>query len=118
MKISLKTLFDSQQLLGKLADVQFTPAKAFHVAKLLQALQKDLAIIEEKRVKLIEQYGEKLEEGMAVKKENMGAFYNTFNEYLAAEIELEIPELHFEDLGDLKLNAKEIMLIEWLIAKQ
>ena len=91
MKLQNRDIFLARQPLQGLANMKLPIKSAFAVAKLANVLNDPLRIIDEMRNKLIEEYGEKNEDGqMQVKtdSEQFGKFMAEVNELMDQEVDI------------------------------
>jgi hypothetical protein len=80
--------------------------------KLLNALNAEVKLVEDQRLKLVKQYSE---DGNTVSEQNKEAFIKEFSEFLNDEIEVTWEPLNVDILGDsIKLSVTDLAKIQYL----
>ena len=80
--------------------------------KLLNALNAEVKLVEDQRLKLIKQYSV---DGNTVSEENKEAFVKEFSEFLNEEIDMQWEQIEVDNLGDnLKLSVTDLAKIQYL----
>ena len=111
--INILEIYES---LTALADKDLNLSTACDIAKNLQALTIPKQIIEQKRDKLVLEYGEKDEKGQIIQNKNGGIkiineaeFQKKFNELIESDIEVDLIKIKKSALGDIKISPKIIL---------
>jgi translation initiation factor 2 alpha subunit (eIF-2alpha) len=122
MKLARIISKDFQEALRKL-NGQALPAKvAYKLKSISKTVDSENQKYEEVRIASLKKYGEKDENGevktredgnVMLSKEGAEAFLNDLNELV--NIEVELPTIRIDDLGDVKLTAEDLMNLEGLI---
>ena len=118
MKLTLGELLNGKPALEKLVNLEISIKAAYKLSRIIRKLNEELQNFEEQRQKLVNQYGEPQENGnVIVTQENMEAFAKELNDLASLEIELDFEPVSLEELGDVKMKAAELMLIEKFVTE-
>lgn len=101
--------------LTKLIEKEIPVSIAFRINKLVKVIDEHLVEIEEYRVKLINQYGERNEEKnqIEVPSRKMKDFTKEMNVLLNESVDIEFTPININLFGDdLKLSTKDLMVLE------
>ncbi len=96
----------------KMPASELTVRGKYTVAKLGRKLSGPLADIEAARVKLVQQHGEKTEQGYEVKASALQAFQVDLTEVLEMETEINWDVVTLTDLDATALTGEEIMVLD------
>lgn len=108
--MKLKTIIENIENIKALQEVKLPVKASFKMKKIINALQPDLKIYDEKRGELIKEYGTEKEDGkFNVPKENWEEFAKKTNELLAVEIEDNWGKIKIEELEDIKIEPKLLL---------
>ena len=121
MKVTIKEILEGQDTLQKLSHQPLPGRAAFQIGRLLKKLEEVLASYNEVRVKLIEKYANKNEDGTfevndnneyQFTAENMQAYVSEINNVIADEVEVEAKPINFKDIEKLEFTAAETTFLE------
>ena len=121
MKVTIKEILEGQDTLQKLSHQPLPGRAAFQIGRLLKKLEEVLASYNEVRVKLIEKYANKNEDGTfevndnneyQFTAENMQAYISEINNVIADEVEVEAKPINFKDIEKLEFTAAEMTFLE------
>jgi len=121
MKVTIKEILEGQDTLQKLSHQPLPGRAAFQIGRLLKKLEEVLASYNEVRVKLIEKYANKNEDGTfevndnneyQFTAENMQAYVSEINNVIADEVEVEAKPINFKDIEKLEFTAAEMTFLE------
>ena len=117
MEIKLGVIVDAKASLEKIAKEEFPASIAYRIGKNVRAVNVELVSFEEARAKLVEKYGEKLEDGgWKVKPAYISDFVAEIRDLLATEVEVEIYQIDLakypKDISPLDLEALSFMFTE------
>ena len=100
--MTMSQILNAAPVLTKLTNQNFSGAATFKIARLLRSLDKEINTFEETRVKMIQTYGEKDENGMLIEKDGnihvMADKIEIFNKEMEALLKSEI-EINGEKLS-------------------
>jgi len=112
MKLRLIDVYSSVSVLNKLIEEPLPTKLSFKLMKLLNALNAEVKLVEDQRLKLIKQYSV---DGNTVSEENKEAFVKEFSEFLNEEIDMQWEQIEVDNLGDnLKLSVTDLAKIQYL----
>lgn len=101
MKVKLSDIFNANQSLVKIANAATNIKSAYWISKLLKKIDVEMNAIEKARVKMVEKYGVKNDkDGFNVPQEKVADFQKEFSEFLETEVEINIPILKVNLLGE------------------
>ena len=100
------------ETLASIAGNEFDLGTSCAIAKNINELQIYVNVIESKRSKLIEEFGEKNEDENTVKVKDVDSFNKAINELLSDEIEVNLIKIKEEKFADIKISPARAM---WLI---
>ena len=121
MKVTIREILEGQDTLQKLSHQPLPGRAAFQIGRLLKKLEEVLASYNEVRVKLIEKYAKKNEDGTfevndnneyQFTTENMQAYVSEINSVIADEVEVEARPINFKDIENLEFTAAEMTFLE------
>lgn len=121
MKITLKEVVEGQESLQKLSGMILKGRTAFQVARLLKKLEEVLTSYNDTRLKLIEKYAKRKEDGefelnekneYQFTQENMQAYIDEINKLIMEEVEIEAKPIPVEDIENLEFTPAEAAFLE------
>lgn len=116
MKVSVKQILEGQQVVGKMLDSKLPAATAFKFGRLVSKVDNELKLFDTQRLKLIEQYGEKVDENQyKIKEEHSEVFNHEMSALLAVEIDLDANQISISELGEIEITPRELLKLDWLI---
>lgn len=118
MKITMGELFNGKDVLEKLVGLDINVQAAFKLNRMVRAINEELVLFEEQRQKLINKYGENQEDGsVMVTPENQEEFHKELIDLFNVEINLQFDPISVKGLGDVKISAAELMMIDKLLTE-
>lgn len=121
MKITLRNILEGQETLQKLSNQPLKGRTAFQVGRLLKKLEEILTSYNETRMKLIEKYAKRKDDGefelnekneYQFTQENMQAYVEEINKLILEEVEIEAKPIPLEDIENLEFTAAEATFLE------
>lgn len=125
MKVVLKEILEGQEVLQKLSQQPLPGRAAFQIGRLLKKLEEILNSYNDVRLKLVEKYAKRKEDGefdlnekneYQFTAENMQAYVNELNTMIADEVEVEANPINFKDIEKLEFTAAEATYLEPFIS--
>lgn len=119
-------LLNSMDALRKISEQELDGLLAYKIGKSLQIITNQLDLYNNSRQTLINKYGIKDQNGKLKILNNdtiqiLPQYIQTYNDEIQkmneVEVELNISQLEFEDLKNIKLSPRQITGILWLIKK-
>ena len=120
----LRNIVESADIMRELSNKSLKGRAAFRVARLLRELEKEFTLFNEKRMDLIKEYAQKNENGEMKSDENgnvtldqdrLNEFYQSLDELLNADVEINAEKIDSEDLGDIEITPAQIINLEAFI---
>lgn len=120
----LRNIVESADIMRELSNKSLKGRAAFRVARLLRELEKEFTLFNEKRMDLIKEYAQKDENGEMKSDENgnvtldqdrLNEFYQSLDELLNADVEINAEKIDSEDLGDIEITPAQIINLEAFI---
>lgn len=117
----LRNIVESADIMRELSNKSLKGRAAFRVARLLRELEKEFTLFNEKRMDLIKEYAQKDENGEIKSDENgnvtldqdrLNEFYQSLDELLNADVEINAEKIDSEDLGDIEITPAQIINLE------
>lgn len=121
MKVTLKDIVESQEVMRTLSNKPLRGRVAFKVARLLKKLEAELTTFNDTRVKLIESYAKKDEEGNYVTndknehqfdQDNANKFIEEINKLLLEELDVDANPILVDEIEDLDFTPAEMAALE------
>ena len=121
MTITLKDIVESQEVMRTLSGKPLRGRAAFKVARLLKKLEAELSTFNDTRVKLIESYAKKDENGQFVlndrneyqfDQENANKFVEEINKLLVEEIQIEANPIMLDEIEEIDFTPAEMAALE------
>ncbi len=112
LKLTLGDLKMKEASLGNLLNTKLPVKASYRMSKLSKIIINELKELEEQRVKLVEKYGEKTDQGFAIKPDNAEmwkAFHDDYKELLKEEVALSFIPVLLNDIPDNVLSAIDMM---------
>lgn len=119
--VTLKEIVESQDVMRVLSNKPLRGRAAFKVARLLKKLETELTTFNDTRIKLIESYAKKDENGQFVTnekneyqfdQENANKFVEEINKLLLEEIEIDANPILIDEIEELDFTPSEMALLE------
>lgn len=106
-----------EEPLKSIAEEKLPALTTFKIVKIIKILGEELKNIEQTRLLIVKKYSNKpdKEGNFEVKPENIKDFQKEYKEILDQETEIEIDLLSINDLKDIKIKAKDLLLLDKLI---
>lgn len=124
IKIKLSALLDSTAILQKLVNTDLKAKLAWQVARLIKAVDKEIADFNDARMKLIQKYGEKDENDKLITDESgnckipdnfISQFSAELNELINTEVEISGNKIRIDELENVNFTPGEINNLEAFI---
>lgn len=121
IKLKLNELLNATDALQTLSKKSLQARPAFQVVRLLKAADKEIQEFNDIRVKVVNQYGDKDENGELITDENgnchiapehINEFNKELNDLLNTEIEINANMLSLGDLEELEFTPSDLALLE------
>ena len=120
IKVKLIDLLNSAGVLQRLTTIDFKAKTSWQLYKLISAAEKEIGTFQDTRMKVVQKYAEKDENGEPIVNENeykiaegqMDAFTNEINELLMSEVELNVSPIPLEDLDAADFKPTEMVIME------
>lgn len=119
--VTLKDIVESQEAMRALSEKPLRGRVAFKVARLLKKLEAELTTFNDTRIRLIEAYAKKDEEGNYItndKKEyqfdqdNADKFVEELNRLLLEELEIDANPILVDEIEELDFTPAEMAMLE------
>lgn len=118
MKVTLKlgAVVASADTLRVVAATKMPVKTSYRLNKMLRLVSKEVKIYEEEKGKVFEELGESAGEGLLqIKEENKEEAKKALDELLDQDVELDIPDVTIDDLGNLQVSPLELQALEPLL---
>jgi len=119
MRVNLGHLYESHAALERLKRTELPARLAFKVARNLRILETEIADIEKQRMVIVSKHGKRSEDDPGkwlVQPEDTAAFRAEIDELFAAEIEMSLTPLRFDDLPDgLSITPADALALSYLV---
>lgn len=126
MKLTNRKIVNDANFLGTLTQKQLPIRVSYAIAKNIAKIESELKIYNDERLKLIDKYCVKDEEGqnvidennqLMIADENMNAWNNSINELLDIEVDIDIHKFNINDLlhSNCEMTPNELMSIDYMI---
>ncbi len=117
MEFALSEIYGLTRNLTKLTDKALPVRTSYNLLKLLKGCSEEMETLEKARIKLVEQYSEKPEEGGEVKvsDENKEKFQEEFTALLSEKVEIDFTPIPIDDLGGISLSANDLLPLQRII---
>ena len=120
IKVKLIDLLNSASVLQRLTTIDFKAKTSWQLYKLISAAEKEIGTFQDTRMKVVQKYAEKDENGEMIVNENeykiadgqIEAFTNEINELLMSEVELNVSPIPLEDLDAADFKPTEMVIME------
>lgn len=119
--VTLRDIVDSQEVMRALSNKSLRGRVAFKVARLLKKLEAELTTFNDTRMKLIENYAKKDENGNYVTndkneyqfdQDNANKFVEEINKLLLEELDIDANPILVDEIEDLDFTPAEMAILE------
>ena len=119
IEVTVKEIVDSVNVVKQMMNMSMKSKVAYQVARLARELENELKTFENERMRLIQKYGEKDEDGnlktdengqYTIPKDSIKEFGDESDGLLETKVELNVNKIKLEDL-DCELNPGQILRI-------
>ena len=116
-------MFTSWAVLKKVSQFEIEASQAIRLNRFMQSAEKEHALIETQRLRLVQQFGEESKDLLgesvwSVSKEKESEFWAAFSPILAEEIEIYNPALSADTLAGQKMSAIDFFAIAFLFKNE
>ncbi len=116
IKLTLKQIVPMIESLNSVSSLPLPAKEAYRFALATKSIQEKIQAYEQTRQSLITRYGEKTkddkgEDVIRVKNENMNDFVKEIDSLLSETIEINMPPISIDLLGDAKLTTVQMNLL-------
>ena len=127
IKVTLREVLEGQETLQKLSNQVLKGRTAFQIGRMLKKIEEVLTSYNDTRIKLIEKYAKRKEDGefevnekneYQFTPENMQAYVDEINKLIAETIEIEANPIRFEDIENLEFTAAEATFLDPFVAEE
>lgn len=118
MKVTLKLgeIVASAETLKVVAATKMPVKTSYRLNKMLRLVSKEVKIYEEEKGKVFEEYGESAGEGLLqIKEEHKDDAKKELDTLLDQDVELDLPDVSLDDLGNLQVTPLELQVLEPLL---
>lgn len=113
---TVKQLLDNSKALHELVVQKMPIATAYKLGKMIKECDVVIELFESHKKELFEKFGNVLEDGnIEIPKEKVEAFGEEINVYLDEEIDIAIPKITIEQLGNIEIEPSVLTSLDWLI---
>lgn len=121
IKVNLKQIVESQEAMRKLSDKQLRGRTAFKMSRLLKKLEAELTTFNETRLKIIEKYAKRNEDGSFMTnekneyqftEEDANKFMEELNKLLEEPIELDANPILLDEIEELDFTPSEMAMLD------
>jgi len=112
MKLTVGQVLAAYDAFGRLSQTKLPAKGAYWVARLVKKLEPEYVAAEGRRVEIIKEVGEPKDGGFVVPSEKTAAFVEKWRPILEELIEVDVPRLKLEHLGDTLLLGADMLALE------
>ena len=118
--LTLEQVANSRSVLKTLAEKSLNARLAYKVGKIILEVEQENQMLQEARMKIIQNYGEKNEDGslkqstegqITIPAESVEAAQKELNDLLATNVELNVLPLTMEDLESYSFSPSDMILL-------
>lgn len=118
MLLKLNEIKNLKDPLKELVDKEIPVKTAYKFLKLVKAVEQEVIDIEQMRIKMVKNYGEIKEDGkIIVTEENQKKFLKEYEDFMKTEVDLDIPDICIDDLGDINISVNSLSNLEVILNK-
>ena len=119
--VTLKDIVDSQEIMRSLSNKPLRGRAAFKVGRLLKKLETELTVFNDTRVRLIETYAKKNEDGTYATNDkneyqfdadNANKFVEEINKLLLETIEIDVNPILIDEIEELDFTPADMVMLE------
>jgi len=117
MTLTLGQLKNMEPVLHTISQSKVIDIKtAYKFAKFIKAVAQELAIMEEQRQRLVEKYGERLDDGSVKVIDNLlNDFLQEYEVLASTKVQFDFEPVELDVLKDINLSPQELIAIDPLI---
>jgi len=121
--MQLKNLVNGAEALGEIMQIKIPMVLSYKLSLFIKKINPEIEEYTKKRNELLAEHADpvldedKKETGQLKFKgeKAVEAFNKSINELLGQDVKIEIPEVKIEDFGDIKIEPKQLINLDWLI---
>ena len=122
MKVKLTTVLESIEALKVLSSLPVKAKTSFRISRLVKQLDAHLETFQESRKSVIDRFQkeDEDEEGNKINvipKENIEEYSKEITDLISEEVEIDVPVISLDDLGEIEIEAKHLSVLDWLITE-
>lgn len=115
---TVKELLDNVKPLQELVEQKMPIATAYKIGKLIKECEVIIELFEGHKKELFEKFGNTLEDNnIEIPQENVEEFSKEIEVYLNEEIEIEVPAITIDMLGNIEIEPSALASLDWLITE-
>jgi hypothetical protein len=124
MQFTLGEIFGITRNMQKLTDKELPISISYRLLKFLRDCSGEMETLEKTRIKLVEKYAEKKEEGaeevkdLQVAEEHRDKFQEEFTNLLAEEVEIDFEPISIGDLGNISMSTNDLIPMQKIIREK
>lgn len=116
MKVKLEKMVLAVEPLQRLFEEPMPIRTTFRLKKVMQELESNLKIYDESRTTLLKKYGDVQEDtSYKIKPDKQEVLEKEHKDLLDSEVSFGFQPLSSEDIGDIKITPRDLLLLDWLI---
>jgi len=109
----LGELWGAKDVLQKLAKTKFKAKVSYKLMKVIDQANKEFEPFSKVRMELFTKYGEKKDDTITIKPENIEQFSNEMSELEATEVEIKF-SISLEEIAEAELTPSELYLLDFM----
>jgi hypothetical protein len=113
MKATLRELWDSREILGKLANQDFTAKVSYKLMKIIDQTNKELQPFSKARLGIFEKYGEKKGDSINILEENKEAFKTEMSDLESTEVDIKFT-VTMDEIANAQLTPSELYMLDYM----
>ena len=113
MKATLKELWDSREILGKLANQDFTAKVSYKLMKIIDQTNQEIKPFAQARLNIFEKYGKREGDTINIPEENKETFRVEMTELEDQEVEIKY-SVTMDEIENAKLTPSELYMIDYM----
>lgn len=116
-KVVIKDILASTDALSTLTGTSIPINTAYKIATVVEEVGIVLKAFEPRQLELYKAYGDAVDGGFKIRKEEEDAFQAKYNELVSEVVDLNIDKITIDMLGDITLSPATLLTLKWLITK-
>lgn len=114
IKLTLKEVVPMAESLDNIMNLPIPAKQSYRLGVLAKFIQERMSVYEKSRQNLVQKYGEKTDNVIRVKSENINQFSEEMESLLSEEVQIDFQPISVSSLEEVKISPKDMAILSVL----